>query len=81
MNEKFKTCKKEISSGIWISPQFVDEKVLLFCSDACKEEYVKRKLERIKIEYLRYYEKIMKHKEKIGVLDFGLGKKEGNSSN
>lgn len=32
MTETCKTCKKEYVSGIWMSPQFVDEKVLLFCS-------------------------------------------------
>lgn len=58
MTETCKFCKKEINSGIWLSPQFTDEKVLLFCSEKCKEEYLKKKLERIKAEYPNYYEKI-----------------------
>lgn len=58
MTETCKFCKKEISSGIWLSPQFIDEKVLLFCSKKCKEDYLKKKLRRIKAEYPSYYEKI-----------------------
>ncbi len=58
MTEKCKTCKEEIDSGIWISPQFVDEGVLLFCSEKCKDEYIQAKLERIKVQYPKYYEKI-----------------------
>jgi len=64
MTETCKTCKKEFSSGIWMSPQFIDEKVLLFCSDKCKKEYIQTKLERIKISYPDYYNKIMKNPEK-----------------
>jgi len=33
ISEKCKTCKEKFDSGIWISPQFADEKVLLFCSE------------------------------------------------
>jgi len=60
MSEKCKTCKKEFDSGIWIAPQFIDEKVLLFCSNKCKKDYIKAKLNRIKWNYPDYYNKIMK---------------------
>src|SRR3989344_6059169 len=68
MTETCKFCKQELNSGIWLSPQFTDEKVLLFCSEKCKEEYLKKKLERIKIEYPNYYEKIKKATENEGSL-------------
>lgn len=64
MTEKCKNCEKEFDSGIWIAPQFPDEKVLLFCSEKCKKKYLKIKLERIKIEYPNYYEKIINGKVK-----------------
>ena len=60
MSESCKTCRKEFDSGIWISPQFKDEKVLLFCSDKCKNEYIKMKLNRIKMKYPKYYDKLIK---------------------
>ncbi|MBI2451620.1 hypothetical protein HYV50_00915 [Candidatus Pacearchaeota archaeon] len=60
MSEICKTCKKKFDSGIWIASQFRDEKVLLFCSDKCKNEYLKMKLNRIKTEYSKYYDKIIK---------------------
>jgi len=63
MNEKCITCKREFKSGTWLSPQFADERVLLFCSEKCKKEYLKIKLERIKIEYPKYYEKLKKSKK------------------
>ncbi len=62
MSNKCKMCCKEFNSGIWLSPQFKDENVLLFCSDKCKEEYLKKKLERIKSGYPKYYDKLMKTK-------------------
>jgi ribosomal protein L24E len=58
MSEKCKNCEKEFDSGIWLAPQFNDEKVLLFCSDKCKKIYLKRKLRGIKDEYPKYYERI-----------------------
>lgn len=61
MGEICKTCRKEFNSGIWLSPQFKDEKVLLFCSDKCKNEYLKMKLERIKVNYPKYYDKLKKN--------------------
>lgn len=64
MREICKTCRKEFGFGIWISPQFKDERVLLFCSDKCKNEYIKMKLERIKANYPNYYDKITKNPEK-----------------
>lgn len=64
MSETCKTCRKKFDSGIWIAPQFVDEKVLLFCSDKCKKEYLKKKLNRIKIEYPKYYGRLKKGKIK-----------------
>lgn len=60
MTETCKTCKKEIDSGIFLSPQFADERVLLFCSEKCEDEYIKAKLERIKSSYPKYYDKLMK---------------------
>ncbi|MEK6859462.1 MAG: hypothetical protein AABX54_01475 [Nanoarchaeota archaeon] len=74
MTEACKTCKGEFDSGIWLAPQFSDEKVLLFCSEKCKEEYIKQKLGRIKSGYPGYYKKIMKHKEKTGKVDFWAGR-------
>ena len=73
MTETCKTCKKEFSSGIWMSPQFIDEKVLLFCSDKCKIGYIQTKLKRIKVNYPNYYDKIMKNPEK-NVLTSNLAK-------
>lgn len=64
MSETCKTCRKKFNSGVWLSPQFKDERVLLFCSEKCKQEYIKIKLNRIKVEYPKYYEKIMKLKKK-----------------
>ena len=68
MTEKCKTCHKKFYSGIWMSPQFKDEKVLLFCSEKCKKEYIKIKLNRIKVNYPKYYNKLIKSskKNKIG---------------
>jgi len=63
MSETCKTCKKDFDSGIWLVPQFADEKVLLFCSEKCKKEYLKMKLERVKSEYPNYYEKLKKSKK------------------
>src|SRR3989344_6892922 len=60
MSETCKTCKKEFDSGIWLAPQFADEKVLLFCSEKCKNEYLGMKLQRIKGNYPKYYDKIKK---------------------
>ena len=66
MGNTCKNCKNEFDSGIWISPQFKDEKVLLFCSDKCKDEYIKMKLRRIGEEYPKYYGKLAKDgKDKI----------------
>ena len=63
MSETCKTCRKEFDSGIWMSSQFKDEKVLLFCSDKCKMKYTEMKLQRIKGNYPNYY-KIIKNPEK-----------------
>ncbi len=60
MSEVCKTCKGKFDSGIWLSPQFRDEKILLFCSKKCKGEYIDMKLRRIKEEYPGYYDKLMK---------------------
>jgi len=59
MGETCTSCRKEFDSGIWLSPQFREEKVLLFCSEKCKENYLKLKLRRIKVNYPNYYEKII----------------------
>ena len=60
MSDICKTCRKEFNSGIWVSPQFRDEKVLLFCSEKCKNKYLKMKLDRIKVSYSAYYNKLKK---------------------
>lgn len=60
MSEKCRTCRKEFISGIWLASQFIDEKVLLFCSDKCKNQHIKEKLDRIKGNYPGFYNKIMK---------------------
>jgi len=57
---KCKNCQNEASSGIWVESQFKGNSPLLFCSEKCKKEFVKMKLERIKVNYPRYYEKVMK---------------------
>jgi len=62
MTETCKTCRKEFISGIWLAPQFIDEKVLLFCSDKCKKGYLKGKIQRIKLNYPDYYDKLLKTK-------------------
>ena len=64
MSEICKTCHKEFDSGIWMSPQFADEKVQLFCSEKCKDKYIKMKLERIKVNYPKYYQKMIKQPQK-----------------
>jgi hypothetical protein len=63
MNEHCKTCKKECAEGIWLSSQFNNEKVLLFCREECKEKYLLTKLERIKVNYPAYSEKLKKSKK------------------
>ena len=62
MTETCKTCRREFNSGIWMSPQFKDEIVLLFCSEKCKNEYIDMKLRRIKVNYPNYYKKIKDRK-------------------
>jgi ribosomal protein L24E len=65
MTEKCKNCCKEFDSGIWVSSQFKEQRILLFCSEKCQNEFVKKKLERIKVEYPKYYDKIIKSPEGI----------------
>ena len=62
MTETCKTCRREFDSGMWISPQFKDERVLLFCSEKCKNEYIDVKLRWIKVNYPNYYKKIKDEK-------------------
>ena len=64
MKIKCKTCNNEFKSGIWLAPEFADEKVLLFCSEKCKKEYIKSKLMRLKSSYPDYYKKLLKDKER-----------------
>jgi len=59
-----KTCKKEFNSGIWLSPQFPGERVLLFCSNKCKAKYLAVKLRRIKIAYPKFYKKLKNQNRK-----------------
>ena len=61
--EKCKLCRKECSAGIWLSPQYKSEKVLLFCSTNCRDKYISSKMERIKINYPTFYDKIIKSKK------------------
>ena len=65
MSEICKNCHNGFDLGIWMSPKFKDEKVLLFCSDKCKRKYLKMRLRGIKSNYLRYYEKLKEKNEKI----------------
>lgn len=60
-----KNCHEKFDSGIWMSPQFKDERVLLFCSDKCKKEYIKMKLQRIKVNYPKYYDRLMKSSKEM----------------
>lgn len=60
MTETCKFCRKAFDVGIWLSPQFPDERVLLFCSETCKQGYLRKKLGRIKEEYPKYYERVRK---------------------
>ncbi len=62
IKKKCKNCKDEVDSKVWISPQFVDENVLLFYCDKCKKKYLENKLERIKEGYPDYYNKLVKKK-------------------
>ena len=59
MAERCKTCGKDFEEGIWLSPQFRDEKVLLFCTEKCKKEYLKSKLNRIKGNYPEFYNRLV----------------------
>ena len=72
MSERCKTCGLEFYSGIWQAPQFSDEKVLLFCSEECKSRHIKKKLERIKLNYPYFYDKIM-HSIKEGKRNSAIG--------
>lgn len=76
MSETCKTCKKKFDSGIWIAPQFVEEGVLLFCSEKCKNGYLKKKVNRIKTEYPKYYDKIIKSSKDIDNNPFWIKKKD-----
>lgn len=58
--ERCKFCGEDISQGIWISSQFANEKVYLFCSDKCMKEFLIKKLEKIRVEYPGYYKKLKK---------------------
>ncbi len=64
MSETCKICHEKFNSGIWMSPQFKNEVVLLFCSDKCKNKYIQMKLERIKVKYPKYYCRLMRHGKK-----------------
>lgn len=59
-------CKQEISSGIWVESKFKDSSLLLFCTEKCKKEYIRRKIEKIKTGYPEYYKKEMKRFETKG---------------
>ena len=74
MTEKCKNCSKEFNSGIWLAPEFIEEKVLLFCSEKCKKEYLKMKLAGIKSDYPQHYEKIKKGKIKSIYSEVALNK-------
>ncbi len=75
MGEICKTCHGEFDSGIWISPQFKDEKALLFCSEKCRNEYLRMKIRRIKAEYPKYYEKLARNGEEKIIENFLKDKK------
>lgn len=60
ITQSCKTCKKICSKGLWLSPQFIEEKVLLFCSEKCMSEWKTIKLQRVKTNYPEYYSNIIK---------------------
>ncbi len=64
MKIKCKICKNEFKSGIWLAPEYADEGVLLFCSEKCKDEYIKAKLRKIKSGYPDYYKKLIADKKR-----------------
>ncbi|MEK6933016.1 MAG: hypothetical protein AABW56_04470 [Nanoarchaeota archaeon] len=76
MGETCKTYRKKFDSGIWVPSQFADEKVLLFCSDKYKKEYLKKNLNRIKIEYPKYYDKIIKSSKNVDDIPSWLNKEK-----
>ena len=80
ISETCKNCRKKFDSGIWISPEFNDEKVLLFCSDKCKKEYLKMKLNRIKVGYPRHYGRLVKSCGKGSIYEEVLKKNVKNES-
>lgn len=57
-------CKKKNSFGIWIESKFKENPILIFCSEKCKNDYLKRKIDKIKTEYPKYYNKILEDFEK-----------------
>jgi len=59
-----KNCKINALSGIWVESQFKGNSPLLFCSEECKKDFVRMRLNRIKVEYPKYYEKVMKLNKK-----------------
>ena len=61
--EKCIFCRKECSAGIWRSPQYKSEKVLLSCSADCRDKYLLMKMERIKVNYPKFYDKLIKSKK------------------
>ncbi len=66
MSETCKTCRNRFDSGIWLAAQFVNERVHLFCSEKCKDAYLKNKLQRIKVSYPNYYDRILKVAKREG---------------
>ena len=72
IEEKCKNCRKEFTKGIWLSAQFADEKVYLFCSEKCKLELLKSKLNRIKTSYPKFYEKLINTKGKDTIFEDAL---------
>jgi hypothetical protein len=64
MTNNCKFCDKEIVRGIFVSPQFPNEKTWLFCNETCKRKFLKMKIKRINLEYPKYFEKIKSGKDK-----------------
>ena len=78
MGEKCKQCRERFNSGIWLTPDFENEKNLLFCSEKCRNAYIKGKLERIKVNYHGYYEKLLRKKGKNTIFSWILNNNTDN---
>jgi len=73
IRERCKNCGEEFDSGIWVGSQFANEKVYLFCSDKCRIEFLKCKLEKIRLEYPSFYDKLKRSSGKGTIFSGVIG--------